>query len=65
MKNQKIKTVLLASRGRRPGLTKLVLVLGFLSCFSWKIVYNMKHDFSVWLLTGSDPGFEVKLEKGF
>ena len=56
IKNIRLKPVLLVPRGRRPGLTKLVIIQDFYSniyvklsviwCYTW---------LSVWLRTGSNP----------
>ena len=55
---------------RRPGITKLVLILWFLFLYSWKLsVIRCFTHFSVWLRTGSNPpdliGCEAILENEY
>ena len=62
----KLKPVLVAPRGRRPGIIKQVgnNVMMFLFQYSWKIVYDMIlcTIFSVSLRTGLNPAYINEFE---
>ena len=56
MNKYNIKSIFLAERDRKAGLTKLVQIYNFYFNIRGRLyVYDATHDFSVWLRTSSNP----------